>query len=105
MLRSSGRVMYLAIRHWNENQDLRWGAALAYYALFSIAPLLIIAINIAAIFYGEEAARGRLQYELKEWVGEDPARSIQTLLDNADQNRPYSWAPVISYGLLLVTAL
>jgi membrane protein len=105
MVRTSGRVIYLAIRQWLANQDLRWGAALAYYALFSIAPLLVIAVEIAAIVYGEEAARGRLEHELTEWIGAEPAQAIQTLLSQAQHSRHTSWAPLISYGFLLIAAL
>ena len=100
------RVLYLAMRQWSANQDLRWGAALAYYALFSAAPLLVIAINIAGIVFGADAARGELQRQLGEWLAPQAAEAIQSLLAQAGKEQGGSWwAPLVSYVLLVVGAL
>jgi membrane protein len=49
---------------WQEDKASRLAAALAYYTAFSIAPLLVIAIAIAAIVFGEEAAKGQIATQL-----------------------------------------
>jgi membrane protein len=100
----SARVLYAAVRQWNANQDLRWGAALAYYALFSVAPLLVIAIDIAALVFGAEAARGGVEQQLAGWIGHEPAQAAQSLLQHAGQGGHSAW-PIISYILLVVGAL
>jgi membrane protein len=52
-------------REWQEDKASRLAAALAYYTAFSIAPLLIIAIAIAAVVFGQEAARGGIEEQLR----------------------------------------
>jgi membrane protein len=102
---SSGRVIYRAAKQWSANQDLRWGAALAYYALFSTAPLFVIAINIASFVFGPEAARGEVERQLTESIGREPARAIQSLIQEAHQEQGGTWAPIIGYVVLVVGAL
>lgn len=57
-----------------------FGAALAYYTFFSLAPLLIIAIAVAGSIFGAEAARGEIVAHLRDVVGSDGAEAIQSLL-------------------------
>src|SRR5438132_1286667 len=68
------------IHEWSEDKAQTLGAALAYYSVFSIAPLVILAISIAGLVFGEQAARGAIEDEIKETVGEPVARAIQDLL-------------------------
>jgi membrane protein len=59
------------------------GAALAYYTIFSLAPLLIIAVAIAGLVFGVEAARGGIAREIQGLVGRDGARAIQDIIQSA----------------------
>ena len=68
---------------WRADNASRLGAALAFYSLFSMAPLLIIVISIAGLVFGQEAAEGRVVQELQGLVGPDAARSIETMIENA----------------------
>ena len=61
----------------------RMSAALAYYTIFSLAPLLVIAIAIAGLVFGEDAARGEIVGEMQELVGRDGAKAIQTMIQSA----------------------
>ena len=61
---------------WMEYRAMRLGAALAYYAVFSLAPLLLIAISIAGTIFGEEAARGVVERELSSAMGREAAASV-----------------------------
>jgi len=54
------RLIYDTYNEWSHDRAARLGAALAYYALFSIAPLLVIMITIAGLVYGESAAKGQI---------------------------------------------
>ncbi|MBN2006948.1 MAG: YihY/virulence factor BrkB family protein [Anaerolineae bacterium] len=65
---------------WRKDQASRLAAALAYYALFSIAPLLIILIAIIGLVYGERAAQDEIVYQLEGWVGRDVAMTVQTMI-------------------------
>jgi len=67
---------------WNDNVP-RMGAALAYYTLFSLAPILIVAIAIAGLAFGPEAARGQIVTQIEGLVGLDGARAVQAMLEGA----------------------
>jgi membrane protein len=103
---TSFRILVRAGQQWSANQDSRLGAALAYYALFSIAPLLVIAIHIAGVFFGEDAARGQVVSYLSTFIDADSARFVQSLVENAADNAQSGvWASLVSVGVLLIGAL
>jgi len=64
---------------WSQHNALRLSAALAYYALFSLAPLLILGISIAGFVFGEEAARGQAAVQMTQFAGSRAAAAIQSL--------------------------
>ena len=72
-------------RAWVDDYAPSMGAALAYYTLFSIAPLLLIVISIAGLVFGEDAARGQIFAELREMMGDQGAAAVQGLLQNVSK--------------------
>lgn len=102
---TSIRIIFRACRQWSANGDTRLGAALAYYALFSIAPLLVIAVTIAGAVFGEDAAKGQVETHLRDIIGEESAKAIQKMVENAGQPRGGSWAPSVSIALLVIGSL
>jgi len=72
-----------AFADWLDDRAPRLGAALAYYTALSLAPLLLIAIGIAGMAFGAEAAQGRVVGELRNLVGDDGGRAIQDMLEHA----------------------
>ncbi len=70
---------------WLEDQAPMLGAALAYYTVFSLAPLLMIAISLAGFFFGPEAAQGRIFDELSGLIGSESARAMQDIVANAGE--------------------
>lgn len=92
------------ITSWFEDRAASKGAALAYYTLFSLAPLLVIVIAIAGAVFGREAARGALFKELNGLVGPTGAEAIQLLLANARDTDTGLLAGAIAIGVLLVGA-
>ena len=76
------------------------GASLAYYSLFSIAPLLLIIISVAGIFFGEEAVRGAVFDQLADLMGESGANAIAEMLASA--NRPKTGGLAAALGLFLL---
>lgn len=90
---------------WSADGGLRWGAALAYYALFSTAPLLLIAINVAALVFGAVEARQRVQNYVTEQAGPAPGEAIAAILRSASEAPGHTWAPVVSYALLAFGAI
>ena len=73
---------------WNEDKAPRLGAALAYYTVFSIAPLLVVAVAIAGMVFGRDAAQGQIYGQIRDVVGPKTAGFIQDLIKNA--NHPAS---------------
>ncbi len=73
-------IVKLAVRKWSDDKASRLGAALAYYALFSVAPLLIVAVGIAGLVFGEEAAQGEIVGQIEDRVGASVAGFLQDLM-------------------------
>jgi membrane protein len=76
----------------------RLGAALAYYTVLSMAPLLVLAVAIAGFVFGAQAARGEIVYQVESLVGGDVARIVQELLKDA--HRPESGIAATAVGAL-----
>jgi len=89
---------------WSDDYAPSMGAAIAYYTIFSIAPLLVIVIAIAGFFYGEDAASGRIYDELSGLVGSNGASVIQGLVKSANRPGEGIVSTVIGVALLLVGA-
>jgi len=89
---------------WNEDKASRLAAALAYYTVFSLAPVLIIAIAIAGAVFGEEAARGEIVTQIQGLVGRDGAKFIETAIEGANKPRAGTIASLISIAVLLFGA-
>ncbi len=89
---------------WIDDRAPSMGAALAFYALFSVAPLLIIAIAIAGVFFGEEAARGEIVAQIGVIIGHEGAASIQSIIESA--RNPATGTVAITIGILtlIITA-
>jgi membrane protein len=93
-----------AAAEWYADKTLRLGAALAYYAVFSLAPLLLLSIAVAGWVYGEEAARGQLVGHLEGVVGPMVAHAIQDSLGQAHVTGANPWAALIAIVTALIAA-
>ena len=89
---------------WRQDHASSMGGALAYYTLFSIAPVLIIVIAVAGFFLGAEAARGEIVTQLQGLLGDDGAAAVQGLLESASEPEEGLFATLSSILLLLVGA-
>ncbi|MUG94665.1 YihY family inner membrane protein [Scytonema sp. UIC 10036] len=91
-------------QEWSNDKASRLAAALSYYTIFSIAPLLIIVIAIAGAVFGEEAARGAIKAQLQGLIGQSGAEVIQTAIENASQPQAGTVASLISIVVLIFGA-
>ncbi|MDT8262747.1 YihY/virulence factor BrkB family protein, partial [Roseomonas sp. DSM 102946] len=80
------------------------GASIAYYTIFSVAPLMVIATAIAGFFFGEEAVRGALDDQLRGLVGEQGAATIQDMVKGASNTSSGTIATIVGLVTLLLTA-
>ena len=100
-MRAVGRLVRRAALKWNEDDCLTAGAALAYYAVFSLAPILVIAIAVAGALFGQNAAQGEIVGQIRDLVGEEGATAIQSLIQSASRQGTGSLATLIGLLVLL----
>jgi membrane protein len=96
-LQAIWKLLQETFKEWNEDKASRLAAALAYYTIFSIAPLLIIVIAIAGAVFGEEAARGEIVQQIQGLVGRDGAEFIELAIKNANKPQTGAIASIISF--------
>lgn len=89
---------------WSEDHAQGLGAALSYYTVFSLAPLLLIVIAIAGLVVGQEAAQGQIIGQIQGLVGEDSAKAIQGMIEAARKPIAGIIATVIASIMLLLGA-
>jgi membrane protein len=92
------------IAEWSDDRASRLAAALAYYTIFSLAPLLIIAIAVAGFFFGEAAAREAVVTQLESLIGQQGAEAVQQMLANANRPGAGTVALIIGVATLLLGA-
>ncbi len=101
----SFQVLKEAASEWVADGAMRLSSSLAYYAIFSLAPLLIIVVAIAGLFFDEEAARGQLAQQIATLAGKGAGEAIQSAVhSSASQKSTGVLATVLSTALLLFGA-
>ena len=94
------RLFFDAYNEWSHDRAARLGAALAYYTLFSIAPLLVIMITIAGAVYGEAAAKGKIVEAISGQIGPDAAMGVQYFLADIHDAGSRLFSTIVSALLL-----
>lgn len=92
------------ISEYGEDKVARLAAALAYYTVFSLAPMLVIIIAVAGFFFGAEAARGQIVDQISGLIGPDAAGMVQTMIQGASNPTGGIIATVVGVVTLLVGA-
>jgi len=90
---------------WLAHKDARMGAALSYYSVFSIGPLILIAVAVAGFVFGREAVQGEVTNALKGLLGENGAQAINGMLASADKPREGLVATVVGIVTLIFAAI
>ncbi|MEX6688414.1 YihY/virulence factor BrkB family protein [Danxiaibacter flavus] len=103
-LKNTGTILKQTISDYADIKIARMSAALAYYTVFSIAPMMIVVITLCDIFYGRNAIEGTIYVQIKSFVGEQAALQIQQLIRNATISRDISWASVVGIVALIFAA-
>src|SRR5215471_9992729 len=97
-------LLETAYSEWTKDKVPRMGAALAYYTIFSLAPLLIIVIAIAGLAFGVRAAQGEVAAQIQGLIGQDGGRAIQTMIQTAHKPVHGVIASVIAVFALFIGA-
>lgn len=98
------RLVGRTARAWNDHNAARLAAALAYYSVFSAAPLLLLSVALGSLIFGAEAARGQLLGRLEGVVGAELAAAIEQLLRDTHQVSGGRTATAVAFVVMLLGA-
>jgi len=93
-----------SVNAWIDDYAPSMGAAISYYTVFSIAPLMIIVIAVAGFVWGREAVQGEIVGQLSGMIGQQGAEGVQTLIESASQPEQGLVASAISIVVLIIGA-
>ncbi|CAN5906846.1 YihY/virulence factor BrkB family protein [soil metagenome] len=93
-----------SVAAWSDDYASSMGAAIAYYTVFSIAPLLIIVISVAGLVWGREAVQGEIVAQLSGLIGHDGAVGVQAIVESANRPTEGLIASAISVVVLVIGA-
>jgi membrane protein len=85
-----------------DDEALSWGASIAYYTLFSIAPVLLVVVAIAGLAFGREAAEGAIVDQFSVLMGHQTAQALQGMVESAARPREGTWATIVGLIVLVV---
>jgi membrane protein len=103
-LKNAWILMKAAASSWVDDYAQSMGAALAYYTIFSIAPLLLCVISVTGLFFGDEIVRGEIYIQLHDLMGQQGADAINGLLSSMSKPSHGITGSVLGLILLLVGA-
>lgn len=98
------KLLSATYKKWAKDHAQSLGAALAFYAIFSLAPLLLIVIAIAGSVFGQEAAQGQIIGQIQGLVGEESANAIQSMIEEVRKPATGIIATVLAMVMLLLGA-
>ncbi|MBA3592869.1 MAG: YihY/virulence factor BrkB family protein [Pseudomonadota bacterium] len=98
------RLARQSVTAWIDDYAPSMGAAISYYTVFSIAPLLIIVIAVAGMLWGRDAVQGEIVAQLTGLIGKDGAIGVQALIESANKPAKGVFATLISVAVLVVGA-
>jgi membrane protein len=103
-VRSIGKVIKESLSEFAYDRVMKLSAALAYYTVFSLPPMLMVIISLCSIFYGREAVQGQLFFQIREFVGEASALQIQEVLTKTTLFHDGAVGTIIGFVTLLLGA-
>lgn len=104
LLRNYKSLAGLTFKKWTADNGQRMGAALAYYALFSLAPILIIALTVAGSFFGDAATQDEVFSHVRTYAGTRGAQAVRELMGSVAAFKSGFWGAGLSAGVLLFAA-
>jgi membrane protein len=99
------RVFTSALQGWSRHHSASFGAALAYYSVFSLGPLLLIVTAVAGLIFGEDAVRGELTNQFRTLLGPTGSQALEAMLKGASNQQTGKLAAVAGVVLLLFAAI
>lgn len=103
-LRQAPRLLKLAVKGWKADNCLSMGAALAFYSLLSMGPLLVLVITLAGLFIGRDQAHEILLTQMSGLLGETGGQGVRTVLESASNDKQGAVQTAVSFILLVIGA-
>jgi len=103
-LKSLLELFKTAFSEWRKDQSAVLGAALAYYTVFSLAPLLLIALAVAGLVFGEEAAKNQITTQISGLIGSEAAEGVNEMVQGASRKTSGVLATILGVGALILGA-
>ena len=103
-LKEAGSIALESLRDFFDGESFQLAAALSYYTLLSIAPLLLVIIGAAGVLLGEEQVREALVAQVRDLVGEEGASLLQTVLQNVGTRRSNVVSMIVGFALMILGA-
>jgi membrane protein len=97
-------ILKSALEGWSQHNISRLSAALAYYAVFSLAPVLIISISIAGLVFGKDAAQHAIGQEIQSLIGQDTGSAVLAMIQSARKPKATSLVAILGLATLLFSA-
>jgi len=104
LVKNTGHLLKDTLSEFIDDNGMKLSAALSYYTIFSLPPLLLIMISLCGFFFGTEAVRGEIFGQINQLVGNDAALQIQETIKNVALSRSNSFAATIGVVVLLIGA-
>jgi membrane protein len=108
LLPQIGKSSWILLRdtwyEFSETNAFDKGAALAYYTIFGLPPILIIIINTIGWVFGEDAVSGEIYFQIKGLIGSQGALEVQRMVENISQSSELTFATIVGVVTLLITA-
>lgn len=98
------QVLKKSFQGFSDDRITKMSSSLAYYTIFSMAPLLIIIISLSGLFLGQDAAEGKIYAQLSSFIGSNTASQLQTMIHNASLSGKSKFAAIIGVITLVVGA-
>ena len=103
-MKAFGTLLGETFRRWNAHRVPRMGAALSFYAIFSLAPLAILTLSLVSLAVGRDAARAEMVNQFRSQVGNEGADMVEMILTKTDGSHTSIMGTLIGFAVLLVGA-
>lgn len=103
-LRAAWQILKATINGFVEDRAMTMGASMAYYTLFSLAPVLVIVIAVAGLVFGPDAAQGAIVEELSELLGRDGAKTVEDMIASARNREAGILATIIGVVTFIIAS-
>ena len=98
------QLLVVSARSWIDDRVIRLGAAVAYYSLFTLIPVLFLAVSLASIFFGQDQVDAEVEKQIADILGDDIASAVTSAFEQLQDVNEGTIVSLVTLGVLLFTA-